>query len=104
MKVDQPLVEDDTDRGFAVAERNDPDPIAEACVVIRGQPARADVARSKIARTCGDVVDVANAVPTAPDRGDGMLFIALDQAEAATEEVDASRGVEEPAASKLADL
>src|SRR5438270_1423766 len=104
MEIDEPLVEDDADRRFPVAERNDPDPVAEAGVVIRGQPARADVARGQIAGAGGDIVDVSHTVPPAPDRSDRVLIIALDEIHAAAEEVDASRGIKEPAATQFANF
>src|ERR1700742_406361 len=104
MEIDQTFVEDDPDRRLAVAEGNDPYPVTESGVVIRGQPARTDIASREIAGARSDVIDVAHAVPAAPDRCDGMLFIAHDQSEAAAEEVDASGGVEQPAAAQLANL
>src|SRR5947209_4701032 len=104
MQIDEPLVEDDADRRLAISERDDPDPVAESGVVIRGQTARADVARGEITGTRRDVVDVPDAVPPAPDRGDRMLVIALDEIEAPPEEVDASRRIEEPAAAELANF
>src|SRR5947209_12051918 len=104
MQIDEPLVEDDADRRLAISERDDPDPVAESGVVIRGQTARADVARGKITGTRRDVIDVPDAVPPAPDRCDRMLVIALDQIQAPPEEVDAAGGIEKPSAAELADV
>ena len=105
MEIDKTLVENDADRRLAITERNDPDPVAEARVVIGAEAARADVAGAETVRIArGDVVDVPHVFPAAPDRGDRMRVVALDDAEAAAEEVDASGGVEEPATRKLARL
>ena len=101
MKVDQPLVEDDADTGLAVSEWNDPDPVAQAGVVIRAEAPRRDIARGQpVTIACGDVVDVADVLPSAPDCSRGMGVIALDEAEALAEKVHPAAGVQEPAAAQ----
>src|SRR5258708_40315863 len=102
MKIDQPFVEDDTDGSLAIAEGNDPDPVTEAGVVVRSQTPRADVARCQHAVARGDVIDVAEAVPAAPDRGHRMRVIALNQAAAPSQTIHASACVEKPAAGERA--
>src|SRR5687768_16188852 len=62
MQVDEALVEDHADAGLAVAERNDPDPVAVARVVIGAEAPRADVAAGD-AETDGEIVDVADVLP-----------------------------------------
>src|SRR3954463_13917649 len=104
MQIYEPLVEDDADRRFAIAERDDPNPVAESGVVIRRQAARTDVARGEIAGTRRNIVDVTHAVPSAPDRRDGMLVVPLDEIETPAEEGDASCRIEQPAAAKLSDF
>src|SRR5205809_4088938 len=96
MQLDQALVEDHADAGLAVAERDDPDPITEAHVVIGGQAPRADVARAERAVARGEIVDVADVLPAAPDGGDGMVVVAVDDAEAPAEKGGLAGRVEEP--------
>src|ERR1044071_4179052 len=101
MQPDEAFVEHDADRRLAVAEGDDPDPVAESHVVIRREAARADVLRREFAAG-RDVVDVADVFPAAPDRRGGMFVVALDEAESASEKIHASARVEQPAARHFA--
>ncbi len=104
MEIDDPLVEHHADRCLAVAERDHPDPVAVAHVVVRSQATGADVPGAQRAIARGEIIDVADVAPAAPDGGGRMIVVALDDSEAAAEEGHATCGVEQPAAGELADL
>src|SRR6185436_10178552 len=78
---------------------DEPGPRPEPHIVVRRQPARSHGAAGEPAGAAGrQVVDVADVLPTAPDRGRRMLLVALDEAEALAEEGGAAGGVQDPAA------
>ena len=95
----EPGVVDDADAGLAMPERNHPDPVAEAHVVIGGEAPRAEPAVGEPAIAAGgEVVDVPHVLPAAPDGRRRVLLVLVDETEALAQESRLPRGVEHPAA------
>jgi hypothetical protein len=79
--IDQPRVVDDPDARLPVAERDDPDPVAKAHVVVGAEAPRAEpAARQRAVAPRGEVVDVAHVLPAAPHRRRRVLLVAVDEA------------------------